>query len=161
MSQEGEETAGVFLVTHADEDSAVLRDVDRAQVHTLADNPGVEAGELIEATVAPEPPLNVAYRVVDVTERRTIAVEASALEPTAQERELAADLAVGEVTRQERTDYGELHVLSVPPGDTERTVEDVVADDATLERAAGMENVRRVEVRSDDDRGVVSVRYLP
>ena len=45
MSDDARE--GRFLVTHADEDSAVLKDVDRGQVHTLADNPGVEAGDEI------------------------------------------------------------------------------------------------------------------
>lgn len=161
MEQDVEETEGTFLVTHAGEDSAVLRDVERAQVHTLVDNPGVEAGEVVEATVAAEPPMNVAYRVVEVTDRRTIPVEASDEAPTTQERELAAEQAVGEVTRRSRADYGELHVLTVPPEDTEQAVEDVVNDDATLERAAGMEQVRRVEVRSDAEAGVVSVRYLP
>jgi len=38
MSDDAAALEGHFLVTHADEDSAVLKDVDRGQVHTLADN---------------------------------------------------------------------------------------------------------------------------
>ena len=55
---------GRFLVTDADEASAVLKDVDRGQVHTLADNPGVEAGDVIEGAVEPEPPMEVTYALV-------------------------------------------------------------------------------------------------
>ena len=50
---------GTFLVTHADDESAVLKDVTDGQVHTLASNPGVETDDAIEGAVSPDPPLEV------------------------------------------------------------------------------------------------------
>ena len=149
---------GCFLVTHADEDSAVLKDVDRGQVHTLADNPGVEAGDVLEGAVEPEPPMEVTYTLVEVEARRHLTVEESPEPPTTQEQDLAADQPEDEVARRERAGTGELHVLTVPEGETEAAVADVLEDEATLARAARL-GVERVEVRSEP--GVVSVRYLP
>ncbi|QLD90427.1 hypothetical protein HWV07_15855 [Natronomonas salina] len=149
---------GRFLVTHVDDDSAVLKDVDSGQVHTLAENPGVEVHDLVEGTVEPEPPMEVTYRLVNVADRRSLSVEESPEPPTAQEREIAADQPAGELTTRERAGTGELHVLTVPEDQTEAAVADVLEDEATLVRAAQM-GVERVEVRSAD--GVVSVRYLP
>ena len=156
MSDDARE--GRFLVTHADENSAVLKNVDRGQVHTLADNPGVEAGDVLEGAVEPEPPMEVTYTLVEVEARRHLTVEESPEPPTAQERNVAADQSEGEVAREERAGTGELHVLTVPDGETEAAVADVLEDEATLVRAARL-GVERVEVRSDP--GVVSVRYLP
>jgi hypothetical protein len=159
MSQgEDRRQDGRFLVTHAEADSAVLKDVDRGQVHTLAENPGVETGDLVEGTVAPEPPMEVTYRLVEAEVRRSLSVEESPEPPTRQERELAAEGPEGELTTRERAGEGEIHVLSVPEERTEAAVEDVMTDEATLVRAARL-GVERVEVRSDA--GVVSVRYLP
>jgi len=152
------EQEGRFLVTHADERSAVLKAVDGGQVHTLTENPGVESGDLIEGTVAPEPPMEVAYRLVDLETRRNLTVEESPEPPTRQERELAADQPTGEVIKRERAGEGEIHVLPVPEEQTEAAVEDVLNDEATLVRAARLQ-VERVEIRSET--GVVSVRYLP
>lgn len=152
------EQEGRFLVTHADEASAVLKDVDRGQVHTLAENPGVETGDLVEGTVAPEPPMEVTYRLVDLDVRRNLTVEESPEPPTRQEREIAADQPTGELTTRERAGEGEIHVLAVPEERTEAAAEDVLNDEATLVRAARLD-VDRVEIRSDS--GVVSVRYLP
>lgn len=149
---------GTFVVTAADDEAATLREVHDQQVVALADNPGIERGDVLEATVEPVPPLEVAYRIVEVADRRTIPVERSDMTPTAQARAIAADQAVGEVTRRERAGEGEIHVLTVPADGTEDAVADVVEDEATLERAARL-GVDRVEVRAAD--GVVSVRYLP
>ncbi len=151
-------TEGTFLVTHADAESAVLRNVHDRQVHTLADHPDLSAGEVLEATLSPEPPMEVTWRVVDVADRRTIPVEESPETPTSQAREIAADQSVGEVTREERAGEGELHVLTVPAEETAQAVADVLEDEATRSRAARL-GVARVEVRAAD--GVVSVRYLP
>jgi len=151
-------TEGRFVVTHADESSAVLKDVDRGQVITLGDDPGLDDGEIIEGTVAPEPPMAVVYTLVEVDERRSLEVTESEEPPTTQAKEIAATLSVGAGTRQDRAGTGELHVLTVPPDDTEQAVADVLADEATLVRAARL-GVGRVEVRSEP--GVVSVRYLP
>jgi hypothetical protein len=153
------ETEGTYLVTHAEADSAILRDVADGQVHTLADNPGVEEGEALAATLAPDPPLEVTWRLVEVHDRRGLSVERSPEPPTVQERDIAGAQDEGEITIEERAGIGELHVLTVPEDRTEAAVADVIEDEATLVRAAGMEGVTRVEVRADA--GVVSVRYLP
>ncbi|MFC7043370.1 DUF5812 family protein [Halonotius sp. GCM10025705] len=148
-----------FLVTHADDDSAVLKDVHDGQVHTLASNPGVEVDDAIEGTVAPDPPMAVSWQLTEIDERRSLSIEESAEPPTAREQELAADQPVGELTTEPRAGTGELHVLTVPDDDTATAVADVLDDrEATLSRAARL-GVNRVEVRSEP--GVVSVRYLP
>ncbi|GGL47829.1 DUF5812 family protein [Halocalculus aciditolerans] len=152
------EKSGTFVVRNADDASAVLADVTDAQVHTLSSNPGVAEGEIVEATISPDPPMNVTYSVVDVTERKTIPVEESEEPPTTQERDLAADQPEGELTTRERAGIGEIHVLTVPEGETENAVADVLDDEATVERAARLD-VNRVEIRSEP--GVVAVRYLP
>lgn len=156
-----EQSTARYVVTNADADTAVLRDIDSGQVHTLADNPGIEAGDVLDATLAPEPPLEIADRIVAVDERRHVRRHESEEPPTAHEREIAADQAVGELTRRERAGMGEIHVITVPPAETTDAVRDVLDDDGTLERAARMDDVVRVEVRSDPETGTVSVRYLP
>ena len=154
-----DQETGTFLVTAADDDAAVLTDVDDGQVHTLASNPGVEAGEAIEGTVEPEPPVEVAWRLVDVAEQWPISVEESSESPTTLERELAAEQAVGELTKRERAGIGEIHVLTVAEGETDAAVADVLDDPAGLRERAARLGVERVVVRSAP--GVVSVRYLP
>jgi hypothetical protein len=154
------EQSGIFLVAHADSDSAVLRNVESGQVHALASNPGIEKGDVIDGSVGSEPPLEVAWNLTNVESRRSIPVERGEEPPTSQEREIAADIAVGEIAREERAGTGELHVLSVPEGETDDAVADVLDDEETLARAARL-GVDRVEVRSDPEEGVLSVRYLP
>ncbi len=136
----------------------MLHDVGTSRVHTLAENPGFAAGEVVDATLAPEPPLEVAWTVVSVADRREIPVERSPERPTTQARDLAADQGVGELTRRERAGEGEVHVLTVPEVETETAAADVLEDEATRARAARL-GVDRVEVRAAD--GVLSVRYLP
>jgi hypothetical protein len=152
------EKTSTFLVTHAEGDSAVLKDVHTGQVHTLSSNPGVEETDAVEATVTPDPPMNITWSVVEVRERRALSTERSGEPPTAQERDLADAQDVGEIARKERAGEGEIHVLTVPSEDTDDAVSDVLNDEGTLTRAARL-GVSRVEVRSDD--GVVSVRYMP
>jgi hypothetical protein len=149
---------GTFLVTEVDADSAVLRDVADGQIHTLADNPGVEAGDLLEATIEPDPPMEVVWSVVDVERTFTVSVAESPEPPTQQAVDVAADEPIGSLTRRERAGTGEVHVLRVPEAETADAVQDVLDDEATVERAARL-GVERVEVRSTE--GVVSVRYLP
>ncbi|WP_435145892.1 DUF5812 family protein [Halobaculum sp. P14] len=153
------EKEGTFLVTHADEDSAVLRDVTSGQVHTLSSNSGVDAGEAIEGVVAPDPPMNVSWQLVEVESRRSIELVDSDQSPTQNALDIAADQDVGELTRTERAGDGELHVITVPEADTADAAADVLDDrDTTLSRAARL-GVNRVEVRTAP--GVVVVRYLP
>jgi hypothetical protein len=154
------EQSGTFLVTHADSESAMLRNVDSGQVHALASNPGIEEGDVIDGSVGSEPPLEIAWNLTNVESRRSIPIERGEEPPTSQERELAADVAVGEIVREERAGTGELHVLSVPKGEIEDAVADVLDDEETLARAARL-GVDRVEFRSDREEGVLSVRYLP
>ena len=149
---------GTFLVTHADAETATLRDVADAQVLTLSENPGLEAGEVIDAVVEPEPPMEVTYTAAEVTDRRTIPVERVDLEPTSETKAIAADQAVGSLTTRERAGEGEIHVLTVAADRAAEAADEVVADDATVSRAARL-GVDRVEVRTAT--GVVSVRYLP
>ena len=154
---EGKEST--FLVTHADDESAVLKDVHDGQVHTLALNPGVEVDDAVEGTVAPDPPLEVSWQLVELDERRPLSIENSEEPPTARERDLAADQPVGDLTKEPRAGTGEYHVITVPDEETDAAVADVYEDrETTLARAARL-GVNRVEIRSEP--GVVSVRYLP
>jgi hypothetical protein len=150
------EKSGTFVVAEADADSAVLRDAADGQVHTLSENPGVEAGEVIAGTVAPEPPMEVTWDLVEVADRWTVEFVETDLQPTTQAREVAAEQAEGDLERIERAGEGELHVLSVP--DPAGAARDVLDDEGTLERAARVGAVR-VEVRTGE--GMLSVRYLP
>jgi hypothetical protein len=149
---------GTFYVTEADPETAVLRDVRDGQIHTLDENPDLTAGQVVEATVEAEPPMEVVWSVVDLERTYEIDVARYDEPPTQRARETAADQPVGEVTRHERAGTGEVHVLTVPDEDTEAAVTDVLDDEATVERAARI-GVERVEVRAEP--GVVSVRYLP
>jgi hypothetical protein len=156
MTDEKEST---FLVTHVESDSAVLKDVHDGQVHTLSSNPGLAVDDAVDATVAPDPPMEVTYRVVEVAERRSLSIEESDEPPTVHERELAAETETGDLAREERAGTGEVHVLTPPDDDTADAVKDVIDDrEATLSRAARL-GVNRVEIRSEP--GVVSVRYMP
>lgn len=152
------EKSGTFLVTHAEETSAVLRDVETGQVYTLSDNPDLDGGEAVEGTIAPEPPVEATWELREVEERRELSVERSEEPPTKQERDIAASQGVGEITRKQRAGIGEIHVLTVPPERTDAAASEVEADEETLARAARF-GVNRVEIRSKE--GVVSVRYLP
>ena len=152
------EKTGTFLVTHADEESAVVRDVEDSQVHTLSSNPGVEEDDVVTATIAPDPPLEVTWQVIEVEDRRAIELVDSDLSPTQQAVEMAEGQEVGDLVREERAGTGEIHVLKVPEGTADEAAQDVLEDEATLARAARLDAVR-VEVRSADD--VVNVRYLP
>ena len=153
------ETQGTFLVTAADEDSAVLKDVTDGQVHTLSSNPGIESDDAVAGTVAPDPPLNVSWQLVDIERRWQLSLERSDEQPTSLARDIAAEQSVGDITRKERAGTGEIHVVTVPEETTEQAVDDVVEDrETTLSRAARL-GVARVEIRSEP--GVVVVRYMP
>lgn len=154
------EKTGTFLVTAADDASAVLRDVTDGQVHTLSSNPGVEVHDVLEATVSPDPPVEVTWQVTEVADRRSIDVVDSDLSPTRHSLDAAADADVGDLVRTERAGTGEIHVLSVPPDETATAAREVLEDPETIARAARL-GVVRVEVRRSVDDGVLSVRYLP
>ncbi|KAB1198076.1 MULTISPECIES: DUF5812 family protein [Haloferax] len=153
------ERTGIFLVTAADDQSAVLKDVHSGQVHALSSNPGVSEDEAVRGTVAPDPPMNVSWQLVEVETRWTVSVERSSESPTTNSRSIADENPTGELVKQERAGTGEIHVLSVPEELTEQAVEDILDDrEGLLARAARLE-VNRVEIRSSS--GVVAVRYMP
>ena len=147
---------GTFLVTSADEGSAVLSSVTDGQVCPLGANPGFEAGEVVAATLVPEGPLGVTWRAAEVDERWRPEVEAVDGSPGRRAREAAEDLGAGRLARVS-IDEGELHVLAVPTERTEAAAGEVAADETTLRIAARL-GARRVEVRAEA--GVVGVRYL-
>ncbi len=153
------ETTGTFLVTHAETDSAVLRDVDTGQLHPLELGGDLTEGEVLRATIAPEPPLEVVWSLREVEERWVVDLVDSDLAPTTHSKELVEGIDVGEFQREERAGRGEIHVFRVPDDQLEAAAADVLADEATLARAARLEAVR-VEVRTADP-GILSVRYLP
>lgn len=148
--------SGTFLVTTADPGSAELSDVADGQVLPLGSNPGLEAGEVVRATLEPEGPLGVTWRLAGVGERWTPAIEALDELPGERARELAPGEGTGRLARV-RIDGGELHVLRVDDERTDGAVADVVADEATRRIAARL-GARRVEVRGGA--GVVAMRYL-
>jgi hypothetical protein len=155
-----ETKTGTFLVTHGDEGAATLTDVSDRQVHALAEqaDPPLEQGEVLTATLESAGDIDVAWRLRAVEDRRSIPVEESPEPPTKQERDIATEQGVGELTRRERAGDGEIHVVTVPEETTEQAVADVREDPETVARAARL-GVDRVEIRAAD--GVVSVRYLP
>ncbi|MFB6189469.1 MAG: DUF5812 family protein [Halapricum sp.] len=155
-----ERTEGTFFVTEADDESAILTDVSNGQVHTLAEQPEppLEQGAVLVGTLVAEPPMTVAWTIEELDSRRTIPVERSPEPPTKQERDIAAEQAVGELTREPRAGEGEIHVLTIPEDRTEQAVEDVRDDPQTVARAARL-GVDRVEIRAEGS--VLSVRYLP
>jgi len=103
--------------------------------------------------------MNVSWQLVEVEERRHIAIEESEEPPTRRSLDLAADQAVGELTRTERAGTGEIHVISVSEDDTDQAVADVLDDADTGRTRAARLGVNRVEIRSAP--GVVAVRYMP
>ncbi len=146
---------GTYIVTHVDEESAVLEDVHDGQVHAVTSNPGFDPGDVVEATLTPEPPMGVTW-TIDVTAHRTISIEIVDDSPGERARTLAAEMSPEEPLARARLDDGELHVLSVPPDRTDDAITDVVEDDATRRRAARL-GASSVEVRADA--GVLDIRY--
>lgn len=149
---------GTFLVTAADEDSLVLSDVTDGQVHTLEENPGLATGQAVEAALASVPPMDVVWTLEDRYETYDIEVRESDERPTAATRDLAAEMADGDLETRERAGTGAIHVIAVPEEITEEAVADVLEDEQTLRTAARL-GIERVEVRSEP--GIVAVRYLP
>jgi len=156
---EPDRSEGTFLVTAAGDASAVLKNVETGQVHTLSSNPGVECDDVVEGVVAPDPPMNVSYQLVETTSRRSLSVERSDEPPTTHSKELASSQDVGDLTREPRAGKGEIHVITIPEGDAQSAVDDVLEDEEQLLSRAARLGVNRVEIRSAP--GVLSVRYMP
>lgn len=155
---------GTFLVTAADDATAVARSVPDGRVHPLSATPGTDEplaeGEVVVGRLEPVGPAALTWCLAAVEKRFTVTIEESDEPPTAHERSLAPD-EPGELVRRERAGEGELHVLAVPadPEGTREAVADVLADREGLTERAARLGVDRVVVRSEP--GLVCVRYLP
>jgi hypothetical protein len=143
---------GTYLVTETDEESAVLQDIDSGRVYTLTENPGLESGDVAEATLTAVPPMEAVWEVDEMSVQK-VTVDRISETPSEEAQKAVAGLEEGTLRRMER-EWGELHAIAVP--NAEAAVEDVATDDSTAVRAARI-GATKVEVRAGD--GVVSVRY--
>lgn len=159
---EPETVTGTFYVKHAEEISATLHEVDTAQICTLTENPGLERHEIVEATLESQPPMGVSYLIEKLESQYTIPVEHSTESPTKHVRDVATgELDVGDAVAIEREGKGEIHILRVEPSQTADTAAELRDDEMTYKNAARYDEVSRVEIRTDEDEGIVSIRYMP
>ncbi|MFC7057119.1 DUF5812 family protein [Halovenus salina] len=157
-----EEVNGTFYVKYAQDDSVTLHDIDTAQICTLVENPGFERHEIIDGTLKAQPPMGVSYLIEELDDQYSIPVEESAEAPTTHVHDIATEeLDEGDAIAIEREGKGEIHILNVGAEQTADTVAELRDDETTYKNAARYEDVSRVEIRTDDDRGVVSIRYMP
>jgi hypothetical protein len=157
---EPDRAEGTFYVKHVEDVAVTLHDVNSEQIITLIENPGFEPKEIIEAKLVAQPPMEVSYVLEELEDQRSIPVEESPEPPTQQVQDAGEKLDGMEAVAIDREGHGEIHVLKVDPDRVDQTVEELPKDDMTYKNAARYE-VGRVEVRSDEDAGIVSIRYLP
>jgi len=157
---EPETSAGTFYVKHTEESAVTLHEIDTSQIFTLVENPGLETHQIIEATLMAQPPMQVSYLIKDLESQRTIPVETSPEPPTTRVKKLGTEMEEGQAAAIDREGEGEIHILRVKPEHTEHTAEEVHEDEMTYKNAARYE-IERVEVRTDEEEGIVSIRYLP
>lgn len=159
-SGEPEQSTGTFYVKHVEETATTLHEIHTSQVYVVIENPDLEPGEILEASLIAQPPMELSYRFNEITSRRTIPVEISDLEPTRKVRDIAGRMDVGEAVAIEREGEGEIHILTVEPDQAGERAEEVSEDETTYKNA-GRYEVDRVEIRTDEAEGIVSIRYLP
>lgn len=159
--EEPERSAGTFYVKYAQDSAATLHEVHTSQICTLVENPGFETHDIIEATLVAQPPMQVSYLVQELEAHYSIPVETSPEPPTKQVMEIGADIGQGEAVAIEREGKGEIHILKVDPEHTSRTADELYDDEMTYKNAARYDEVERVEIRTDENEGIVSIRYLP
>jgi hypothetical protein len=104
--------------------------------------------------------MEVSYLVDEMDDHYSIPVETSPEPPTSHVRDIAMDLDFGESIPIDREGEGEIHILRIEPDDVERVADELHTDELTYKNAARYA-VGRVEIRTDDEDGVVSIRYLP
>jgi len=155
-----EPESGLFYVKFAEDAAATLHEVNSGQIYTVIQHPEFERHEVVQATLVAVPPMEVSYTVDELHSRRTVPVETSPERPTRHVRDVADDLEEGEAVAIDREGEGEIHILRVAPERTEGTVDELTADEMPYKNAARY-GVERVEIRADEDEGVVAVRYLP
>lgn len=159
-TEEPETETGTFYVKHVEESAVTLHEIETTQVFTLVESRDFERHEIIEASLIAQPPMQVSYLIDELTDRRKIHVEYSTEPPTKNAMRVAEELDEGDAIAIEREGEGEIHVLTVPPEAVEQTVEELPEDEMTYKNAARYD-VGRVEIRSDEEEGIVSIRYLP
>lgn len=152
--------SGTFYVKHTEETAVTLHEVNTTQIYTLIQNPGLRAHDLIEATLMAQPPMEVSYVIHELHERWNVPIEVSSEPPTRQVQKAVAEMDTMQAVALDREGEGEIHVLSVDPENVERTVEELADDEMTYKNAARY-GVERVEIRTDEEAGIVSIRYLP
>jgi len=157
---EMEEITGRFYVKHTEDVAVTLHDVESEQIVTLVENPGIETHQILDATLVENPPLGVSYVIEEIHSQRTIPVEYSDEPPTRQVKQLATDMDTGQAAAIEREGEGEIHILTVEPGNADEAAAELDDDETTYKNAARY-GVDRVEIRTDEDDGIVSIRYLP
>jgi len=155
-----ETSAGTFYVKHTEDTAVTLHEVNTAQIFTLVENPDLEKHQIIEATLIAQPPMEVSYVIDELESQRSIPIETSPEPPTRQVMNAAAEMEAGQAVAIEREGDGEIHILSVEPEHTAHTAEEVHEDEMTYKNAARY-GIERVEIRTDEQDGVVSIRYLP
>lgn len=155
-----EPESGVFYVKHAEDAAATLHEVNTSQIYTVLQHPDLQRHEIVEATLIAVPPMEVSYTIDEINSRREILVEQSPEQPTQQVLDIAADLDEGEAIAIEREGKGEIHILRVKPEWTGRTADELHDDEMTYKNVARY-GVERVEIRTDEDDGIVAIRYLP
>ena len=160
-SGEPETAYGTFYVKYAEDTALTLHEVETGQIFTVIENPGIETHEIIEASLVAQPPMEVSYLIDDLDAQYSVAVDVSDEAPTQTVRDLAGELDAGESLPINRKGKGEIHILRVDPDEVERIVEELPEDELTHKNAARYDDVDRVEIRSDAEMGLVSVRYLP
>jgi hypothetical protein len=158
--EEMEEITGRFYVKHTEDVAVTLHEIDSEQIVTLIENPDLETHQIIDATLAENPPLGVSYIVEEIHSQETIPVEDSEEPPTRQVERIASDMEINQAVAIEREGEGEIHVLRVEPDNVTETAEGIEEDETTYKNAARY-GIDRVEVRTDDADGIVSIRYLP
>ena len=157
----GPETAtGTFYVKAAEDVAVILHEVDSTQIFTLIENPGFEVHDIVEASLVAQPPMEVSYLIDELEAHYTIPIETSPEPPTQRNREIGSELDPMEAVAVEREGEGEIHLLRTEDDAVERTADELHDDEMTYKNAARL-GVNRVEIRTDEDEGLVSIRYLP
>jgi hypothetical protein len=151
---------GLFYVKYAEGVSATLHEVNTGQIYTLIENPDFEQHEIVEASLIAQPPMEVSYTINDIESRRTVPVETSPESPTTQVTNIAGDMEPGQAVAIDREGEGEIHILRVESDQVAQTADELPDDEMAYKNAAryGMD---RVEIRTDEEAGVVAIRYLP
>jgi hypothetical protein len=158
--EEMETETGRFYVKHTEDVAVTLHEVNTGQIFTLVENPDLEVHQILDATLKENPPLGVSYVIDELHEQQTIPVEYSDEPPTTQVQKLVTDMETDQAAAIEREGEGEIHVIHVDPEQTSEAAEPLDDDETTYKNAARY-GVERVEIRTDEEAGIVSIRYLP